>query len=116
MRNPSAKILDNRIDVYNSVLSKDDAGGVQYLYPTVTYQAVPSTVQAGSIEEVIDEQERITRLLPYKIILGAPLKLNNRAKILWTDRLGKVHELFYEVDRDEAGRGGAFGIRAIERI
>ncbi len=116
MRSPSARVLDNRIDIYVETFGRDVDGGTQYAYPAApTYSQVPSTVQP-SATEIIDDQNRVTRIVTYLIILGVPLALTTRSKILWKDRLGVTHTIIYEADRDNAGRGAAFTFYGVERI
>jgi hypothetical protein len=109
-------VLNTTVNAYVGVLSTDAAGGVIYTFPTLTYPSEPASVQAHDISEVIDAQERITQVLNYRIMLGRPLALIPRAQILWTDRAGVTHTLFYEAQKDNAGRGAATTIKAVERL
>ncbi len=117
VRGPSSRVLINRVDIYQATEANDDAGGVQFIYPgSPTFGQVPCTIQAGAIEEVIDEQERITQLLHYKIMFSMAISVTPRDKLVYQDPAGVTRELFVEVQRDEAGRQAAYTVRAVERI
>ncbi len=117
MRSPSARCLINTVDIYRGVQGQDADGGYRLTYPSVTYASVPCTVQVGEFMEQFDEQQnRITQSLAYRIMTGQPYVVNARDKIVYTDTNGVTHELQAQANRDEAGRGGAFTIRATETL
>lgn len=114
MRSPSAKVLDNTCDIYQSSAGRDADGGVQFPYPTLpTYAQVPCTAQAQGFSE-IEDQGRITQIVEWKIMFGSFIGLSSRDKIVWTAADGP-HIAFVEADRDDVGRGAAFVVRATER-
>jgi hypothetical protein len=120
MRSPSSRVLANRVDIYPAVAGQDANGAPQFTYAGSPASQVACTMQAGDVEEVVEEdaggQQRITRLLHYRIMFGSPTGVKPRDKIIYTDLAGIVHTLFAHVERDEAGRGAAFTVFAIERI
>lgn len=117
MRNPSARVLINRVDVYPGTLVVDAAGGSSWAYPsTPTYSQKPCTAQAVGIREVVDDQDRITQLVEWKIMFGSFVSVDVRDRLNFEQPAGVSHEAFVEVSRDEAGRGAAFTVRATERI
>ncbi len=117
MRSPSARVLINTVDIYRGVQAQDVDGGYKLTYPSVTYAQVPATVQVGEFIEQFDEQQnRITQALTYRIMTGIPCVVHARDKIVYTDFNGVTHTLQAQANRDEAGRGGAFTIRATETL
>jgi hypothetical protein len=119
VRSPSAKVLANRCDIYvaNSQTRSDAVGGVEFIYPpTPTYSNVPCTAQAMEFEEIVDEQERITQFMHWKFIFGNQQSVNPRDMIIYLDSLGNSHTIYATAQRDEAGRGAAFTIKAVEKI
>ena len=115
MRNPTSRVLTNRVDIYQSTVGRDADGGVQFPYPTTpTFKQVPCTVQPTGADE-IEDQGRITKITSYKIMFGQPITLSPRDKIVWVDNLGATHLIFARADRDEAGRGAAFTVFCEER-
>ncbi len=117
MRSPSGRCLDSTIDIYRGVQGQDVDGGYKLTYPAVTYSQIPATVQAYELSEQFDEQQnRITQALLYHIMTGQVCIVKARDKIVWTDKSGTIHTLQAQANRDEAGRGGAFTIRATETL
>jgi hypothetical protein len=117
MRSLSTRVLDNICQVYAPIQGQDTDGGPQWTYagiPTLADQ--PCSTQAQEIEELIDDQNRVTRYLRYKVMFGSPINLRPRSKITYVDAVGVTRILFAQVTRDEAGRGAAFVVRAVERI
>jgi len=89
---------------------------VQFTYPTApTYPQVPCTAQAQGFAEVVDDQQRITQIVEWKILLGTAIVVSPRDKLVFIDQADGIHTMFVEASRDEAGRGSAFTIRAVER-
>lgn len=121
MRSPSARVLINSVDIYVGTEGRDLNAGPKEIYPTSpTYAAVPCTVQVGAYTEQTatdaDGQDRITQLLEYRIMFGQNYGITARDKIIYVDSAGTSHTLFAQAQRDEAGRGAAFTIRADERL
>ena len=116
MRNPSARVLINRVNIYAAIPGRDVDGGVQFPYPPMpTYVKQPCTVQPISASE-IEDQGRITMIRGYKIMFGVPIALSPRDKIVWVDNVGNTRNIFVQANRDEAGRGAAFTVYAEERV
>jgi hypothetical protein len=109
--------LINRVDIYAAVAGQDADGGPTWTYPAVpTRRQVACSVQAGSVEEVVDEQQRVTQERQYGVMFAAATLVQPRDKMVYVDSSGVSHILFARVERDEAGRGAAFVVRAIERV
>lgn len=88
-----------------------------FVYPsTPTFPQVACTIQADEIIEVVDEQDRITQRLSYKIMFAHQQPVTPRDMGVYVDKLGVQRTLFAEVQRDEAGRGAAFTVRWTEKI
>ena len=125
MRSPSSRCLINQVDVYPAIDGQDKDGAPQFTYAnTPKYQSVPCTVQVGEYEEIVEEstslgdagQQRLTRLLHYRIMFGSYVSGLSRAKITWIDNNRVLHILITQAGRDEAGRGAAFTVKAVERL
>ncbi len=106
------------MDIYRGIQGQDADGGYRLTYASApTYANVPATVQVGEFVEQFDEQQnRITQALVYRIMTGGACVVNARDKIVYTDFNGVTHTLQAQANRDEAGRGGAFTIRATETL
>lgn len=116
MRSPSARVLINRVNIFQSMSARDNDGGPQYPYPSKpTYLNQACTVQPIGAAEV-EDQGRITMIRSYKIMFGVPIALNPRDKIVWVDNVGNTRNIFVQANRDEAGRGAAFTVYAEERV
>ncbi len=118
MRSPSARCLINVVDIYRGIEGQDADGGYRLTFAArPTYAGVPATVQVGEFIEQFDEQQnRITQALVYRIMTGIPCVVNARDKIVYIDSNNVQHTLQAQANRDEAGRGGAFTIRATETL
>lgn len=117
MRSPSSRVLTNTVDIYAGTSAQDADGGPQWTYPAVpTLARVPCSVQAGAVEEITDEQQRVTSERQYKVMFGSATLVGPRDKLIYVDSSGVTHTLFARIERDEAGRGAAFVVRAIERV
>ncbi len=118
VRSPSSRVLINTVDIYRGIQGQDADGGYKLPYAsTPTYASIPATVQVGEFIEQFDEQQnRITQALTYRIMTGQPYVVNARDKIVYVDSNNVTHTLQAQANRDEAGRGGAFTIRATETL
>ncbi len=119
MRSPSARCLDNHADIYlvERPIQTDAAGGIVYTYPSApSIKDVPCTIQAGSVIQIVDAQERLTEYLEYKVMFATQQPTNSQDKLVYTDKLGVTRTLFAQAQRDEAGRGAAFTVHWVERI
>lgn len=119
MRSPSARVRKDRLDIYQAISPTmgDSAGGMVIIYPPFpTFGQVPCTIQAGEILEIVDEQDRITQYLSYKIMFARQQPVTPRDKGVYVDPLGVQRILFADVQRDEAGRGAAFTVRWTEKV
>jgi hypothetical protein len=123
MLSPSPFVLANRVDVYpalgptSTAAQSDTIGGPLWIYAAIpTYFQVPCTAQAREFDEIIDAQERVTRIAYWKLMFANPLNVKPRDKIIYKTVRGYVHTLFVAAERDEAGRDAAFTIKCVERI
>ena len=117
MRSPSSRVLANTVNIFVGQNSVDTDGGPTWIYPSApTYANVPCSVQATDFDMVVDDQERVVQIYSYKVIFGARVSVTPRDQIIWVDKLGFSHTLFFKAQRDNAGRGGAYTIRAEERV
>lgn len=116
MRSPSARVLRNRVDVYAATAGTDAVNAPTYTYPSVpTRSGVPCSVQAGPVEEVVDEQRRVTQERQYKVMFPGPTGTKPRDKLIYRDDAGVAHTLIVHVEQDQAGRGAAFVVRCVEK-
>jgi hypothetical protein len=119
MRSPSIRVRKNSVDIYNALPSPqaDGVGGPVWTYPpTPSCRGVRCTAQAGSIAEVVDDQDRVTRVIEWKMMFASQQVIKPRDKIIYVDAGCVTHTIYVEIQRDEAGRGGAFTVHLIERI
>lgn len=117
MRSPSSKCLSNRADYYQATQTQDPDGGVQFTYPGVpTVQRLACSAQPGDPEEVIDDQNRITQEVPWRLFFTDNINAKARDKFVYTDQYGVVHILFVKAGRDGAGKGSYIGVNCIEKI
>lgn len=115
MRSPSSRVLANTVDIYAAAPGQDLGGGVQYIYPAYpTMKGVPCSVQAGSVTEIM-ENDRITQKREYRVMFGSSIQVSARDRMIYTDSAGIQHILSEHIVRDEAGRGAAFVVYAVER-
>jgi hypothetical protein len=73
-------------------------------------------VEADDMYELIDEQQRLTRYFVWYVMTDERYNLVPRSKIIFIDDAGLTHTMFTEANRGEAERGGAYTIRAVERL
>lgn len=67
-------------------------------------------------EQIVDDQDRVTQVYEWKIMFASFLGLTPRDQIAFVDGGGVVHTVLFEAIRDNANRGAAFTIKAIERL
>ncbi len=119
MRGPSARVLINRVDIYNANPSpqQDSNGGPIWIYPPIpTYSQVHCTAQAIGLHEDEDAQERVTQFVEWLLMFRANQAVNARDKVLYRDRAAITHSIIIETNKDNASRGGAFTIRGLEKV
>ena len=116
MRSPSAKVLINTCNIYNSNSTRGPSGGIQFPYPTIpTYANQACTIQ-GKAREVVDDQNRITQLTEFLIIFPVFVVVDPRDKITFFDANNVLRTVFVESIEDMAGRGAAFKAYCQERL
>ncbi len=117
MRSPSAKVLENRCNIYLSTgPGRDSDGGVTFPYPSIPSQAnVPCTAQPVSTTEVQD-QDRITMMTQWRLMFANFIQVSPKDLITFTDGGGVLRTVIVDAQRDEAGRNAAFSIYATERL
>jgi hypothetical protein len=119
VRSPSARALDNTIDIYAALdtPASEGIGGPVWNYPpTPTYARVPCTAQPVEYEEITDAQERVTQVVHWKLIFASQQMIDPKDKFIFVDKSGVSHTLFVNAQRDNASRGAAFTVKAVERI
>lgn len=118
MRSPSARVLANYVSLYRFTPPVDADGAVQgddAAYTTVIANAVKCSVQPQSPDRMTD-QERMSAKSVWLIIFASDpgVRLNDR--VTWVDTAGTTRKLIVTLARDLAGRGGAWEVRAEERV
>jgi hypothetical protein len=123
MRSPSSRVLANLASVYQALgptsgaAQSDTIGGPLWQYSsTPTYSNIPCTAQAGEYDEIVDAQERVTRIRHWRLMASGPWRVKARDKIIYTTVRGLTHTLYVADERDEAGRDAAFTVKCVERI
>lgn len=114
MRSPSGRILDQTVDVYATAAGSDADGGPRFT-PSGGATTLACSAQPGEFFET-QENSRVTKQREWRLIFGVPVSISPKDQIIHVDRAGISHTLFAEADRDEAGRGGAYSIRAVEKV
>lgn len=113
----SGLIMDNTIDIYPAIAGQDIDGGMAYTYSNTPAQiGVPCSCQPRDVEQVIDEQNRITELLNYHVFFNFNPGIKPRDKLQFVDGFNVTHLLFVGATRDEGGAGAYFVVRAVERL
>jgi len=117
MMTPSAMVLINCIDIYPAVGSQDAVYGYAPSYAqTPSQKGIACSVQYTGVQEVVTELDRITQVDTYTIIFGINPGVKPRDKIVWTEG-GITRTLVVQGNPpSEAGRGGPWTIRCIEKI
>ena len=116
MRSPSARVLINTADVYRAMPGQDVDGGPSYNYPpAATHRDCPCSAQPVATEEIID-QGRILRQTQWEVMFDRSVSVGNRDKLVITDPNGRKHTAFVEIKQDQAGRGAAYVVYALEKI
>lgn len=116
MRKPSNRVLIQTCQIYVPRPTQDRSGGYVPSYPaSPTYRDVPCSAQPGGFTEEFDQGVLVQRK-EWRLILKDGYRVANRTKIVFTDAANVSHTLYVMADRDEAGRGAAYSIKAIERI
>lgn len=117
MRSPSARVLRNTADLYLAIEGQDASGGVTYTYPGVpTQSSVRCSVQYTDTGLDPERLERLTVVNIYHVMFATDYKLGPRDKIVWRDTQPN-RTLFVESSPpSEAGRGGTFVVRAVEKL
>lgn len=115
MRSPSSRALINRCDIYAAAPSQDADGGAQYAYPAIpTLAGVACSAQPVETQEIV-EQDRLIRETRWKVMLPSAASVKNRDKLVITTPAGNRHTAFVHIKQDQAGRGAAYVIHAVER-
>jgi hypothetical protein len=115
MRSPSARVLNQRCNIFIAGPGRDAEGGVQFPYPsTPTFPNEPCSIQ-GRATEIFDEQRRITEYTDYIVIFKRQLPISPRDMIQYTDKAGNLRTIFVSAEWDMAGRGSTFGVPCTER-
>ncbi len=116
MRSPSARILVNAVDIYTAITGQDADAAYQPTYGPPAQSCVPCSVQQRDVEEVFDDQNRLTQRLTYHVFFPTDPHVRPRDKLLWRDSCGRIRTLIVQATRNEAGRDSTFVVRTIERI
>ncbi len=110
-------LMPNSMDVYPAVATQDADGAYSPTYSALpAYQNIPCGAQPRQVEEIFDDQMRISRLKQYHIFVNTDLNVSPRDKLIVTDANGRTHTLYVDATRDEGGMGAFFVIRATERL
>lgn len=112
----SPNILNQRINLYFAALSEDSSGGPQYTTDTPDITNVPCSIQPREVDELIDDQGRVTQVQWYHVFFASNPGVTPRDLMTYVDTRGVVRRLFVRATRDEGGRGEIFVVRAIERL
>jgi hypothetical protein len=106
--------LINRVDIYAAVAGQDADGGPTWTYPAVTRRAVACSAQPVRTD-LVSDQDRLIRETHWKVMLPSSADLSVRGMLVITLPDGDRHTAYYEIEQDQAGRGAAYIVHAIER-
>lgn len=110
-------IVDDTVDIYLATKGRGTDGDPTFTYSSTPNQSgFPCSCQPLEAEEVIDEQGRLTEIMPYHVIFNDNPQVKPRDKIQWTDSNGVTHLLFVRATRNEGGANSYWFVRAIERL
>jgi hypothetical protein len=116
MRSPSGRCLTNLCDIFPVTLGQDQDGGTTFAYPaTPNPGAQPCSAQPVAVREVI-ENDRITRWRDWEVMFGIATPVSARDQLVITDNQGNKHTAFVEDKQDQAGRGSAFVVYAVQKL
>jgi hypothetical protein len=119
MRGPSARVRDNFVDIYqaNQLPQADTNSGPLWTYPPIpTFRRVSCTAQAIGLRMDVDDQERVIQFTEWLFMFNILILVSAKDMIIFKDSADGVHTVFVETEKDNAGRGGAFTIRGLEKI
>lgn len=128
MRSPSGRVLRDTIDIYYAGgakfaglanapnLTTQDGGYSPGFNTTPNISGFPCSVQyRNQSEGTTEELNRVTEVREYSILCGSDPQVDPRDQILYVDNSGNPHTLYVEASNDQAGRGGCWRIKAVER-
>lgn len=102
-------------DIYGATPAQDADGGVEFVYPPApTLAAQRCSAQPVETREVYD-QDRLIRETTWKLMFAAATGVKNRDMLVITDPAGVRHTAIVHIEQDQAGRGSAYVVYAIER-
>jgi hypothetical protein len=119
MRGPSARVRRNAVDIYQALDTPvaGSSGGPVYFYAaTPNFPGVRCTAQAIGLREGVDEQNRVTVFVDWLLMFSRDQQVDARDMIIFVDQYNVSHTMFVETERDNASRGGAFTVRALEKV
>lgn len=110
-------ISTDLVDIYHGTNSRDASGSPQIPYPeNPSCLQVPCSVQFDTIEEVVDEQNRVTQFNRYNVMFGTNPSVKARDLVVWTDRGGVTHRAFVRSTVEVTGEGNCWEVPVVERI
>ena len=115
MRQPSSRIIRQSCQVYPATRGQDTTGGVQYTYPIAASMGLRCSAQPHEYEEIY-ENDRITQVRHWRLMFTSDPGVKPRDMLVWTDHASLTHTGYVQTSRDEAGRGLAYTVRAIEKL
>ena len=112
-----ALIMTDTVDVYSGTTGRDSAGGPDISYAlSPTIAGIRCSVQFDSIEEIIDEQNRVTQRNLYNVLFQENPGVKARDMFIWVDSGGVVHRLFARSSVELTGEGETWEVPVVERI
>lgn len=114
MMGPSSWVLANTCDIYPATIGQDIEGGATFVYPASPSAQLACSAQPNEVVETIGD-DRMTRETTWRIMFGAPTGIKNRDMIIITDDAGVRHTAFAHIEQNQAGRGSAYVVYAVEK-
>ena len=118
MRQPSARCLPNRVDLYRFTGTKDAAGGITGTpYTTAFATGVVCSVQPSApVREMMNDAGRLIQTTVYDVMFTSNYSLKTDDKVVWVDSAGVTHNLLVIGLDDQAGRGAVFVVNCQEVV
>jgi hypothetical protein len=110
-------LLTDAVDIYAGSKGRDSGGGIDPVYPAQpTMPGVLCSVQWESVDEVVDDQNRVVRMNLYNVMFQNNPSVKARDKMIWQDSGGVTHTLFVRSSVELTGEGQTWEVPVVERI
>ena len=110
-------IQTDHVNIYSATIGRDKGGGFDPSYAkNPTFLNVPCSVQFQSIEETVDEQQRVLQVNLYVIMFEVNPSVKARDKITWVDSGNVARTAFVRSSAEVTGNGATWEVPIVEKI